>query len=280
MVTKIYTPAPLLSEPGQLFSEMVRDILQSRELAWRLTVRNISAMYRQTFFGYLWAFLPPIATTLAFLFLKEGGVVSTGEMAVPYAAYLLVSTSLWQLFADAVTTPLRVVTASRPMLIKINFPRESLIIASVGEVLFNFLVRSTLIIFALIWFALPLPGSVFLVPFGLLALLIAGVVIGILLTPLGLLYQDIMKGLPLALNFWMLLTPVVYQASGEGLRATLMQWNPIAPLLATTRDWLLTGHTSFLSNFLLVAGGSFVLLVLGWILYRVAMPHVIARLGG
>ncbi|MEM1058181.1 MAG: ABC transporter permease [Verrucomicrobiota bacterium] len=280
MMKRVYTPEPYLRHPGELVVEMWRDILSSRELAWRLTVRNISALYRQTYFGYLWAFLPPIATTVAFLFLKQGGVVSAGDIAVPYAAYLLISTSLWQLFADAVVTPLRVVTASKAMLIKINFQREALIIASIAETLFNFFVRLSLVLFAMLWYGVLPAATVWLVPLGLLALLAAGTVVGLLLTPLGLLYQDIQKGLPMVLNFWMLLTPVVYAAGGDGIRDALMKWNPISPLLATTRDWLLTGQSTFLLEFCLVGGAAFALLILGWVLYRVAMPHVIARLGG
>lgn len=278
--TKTYTAEPLLSHAGTLFAEMWRDLLNSRELAWRLLIRNLSAMYRQTIFGYVWAFLPPLATSATFLFLKSGGVMAPGEIAIPYAAYLLISTSLWALFADAVAAPLRLVTTSRMMLIKINFPRESLILASIGEVLFNFLIRLSIIVGAMLWFQILPPATVFLVPVGILALLILGTMVGILLTPIGLLYQDVSKVLPMLLNFWMLLTPVVYATSNEGIRAELMRWNPVSPVLSVTRDWLVTGQTELLNPFLLITGLASLLLIFGWLLYRIAMPHVISRLGG
>ncbi len=34
---------------------MGQDLLASRELAWRLMVRDISAQYRQSLFGVVWA---------------------------------------------------------------------------------------------------------------------------------------------------------------------------------------------------------------------------------
>ncbi len=42
----VYTPESLLRHPKQLFQQMWRDLLASRELAWRLMVRDISAQYR------------------------------------------------------------------------------------------------------------------------------------------------------------------------------------------------------------------------------------------
>ena len=45
---------------------------------------------------------------------------------MPYALFVLVGTTLWQTFADAATAPLKVVSEAKPLLAKINFPREAL----------------------------------------------------------------------------------------------------------------------------------------------------------
>jgi lipopolysaccharide transport system permease protein len=55
------------------------DLLGSRGLAWRLLVRDISAQYRQSLFGVLWAFLPPIITAAGLLLAKSAGAVNIGE---------------------------------------------------------------------------------------------------------------------------------------------------------------------------------------------------------
>lgn len=57
----VYTPESQLRRPRDLVQSMWQDLLASRELAWRLMVRDISAQYRQSFLGIFWAFLPPIA---------------------------------------------------------------------------------------------------------------------------------------------------------------------------------------------------------------------------
>ena len=53
---RIYTPESQLKNPSLLFKEMSSDLLASRELAWRLLVRDISAQYRQSFLGVFWVF--------------------------------------------------------------------------------------------------------------------------------------------------------------------------------------------------------------------------------
>jgi lipopolysaccharide transport system permease protein len=58
---------------------MGRDLLASRELAWRLLVRNLSAQYRQSWLGYAWAFLPPLFTTAIWVFLQSQQVLGVGD---------------------------------------------------------------------------------------------------------------------------------------------------------------------------------------------------------
>ena len=124
---------------------MIHDIAVSRELAWRLLVRNLSSRYRHTVFGYVWAFLPPVLSTAVFVFLHQSGYFTVGQTPVPYAVFLFAGLILWQLFCDAIAMPLRMVQQSHAILTKVNFPREALIIAGVGEVLFGFVIRFALL---------------------------------------------------------------------------------------------------------------------------------------
>ena len=50
-------------------------------------------------------------------------------------------------------------------------------------------------------------------------------------------------------------------------------------MISSTREWLLVGHTVYGWATVAILGVTVVLLMLGWIVFRVAMPHLIARLG-
>ena len=274
----VYTPDPQLRQPRQLVRSMVADLLASRQLAWRLFVRNISAQYRQSLLGYLWAFLPPIVTTLTFVFLHAQQILNVGETSIPYPAYVMVGTLLWQGFVDALNSPIKLITSSKSMLAKINFPREALILAGLGEVLFNFSIRLILLVVVFIWFQISLPVTALWSPLGVLALIALGLMIGILLSPLSVLYQDVEKGLAIITSMWFLVTPVAYTPPTTWPASLLVSLNPVSPLIITTRELLTTGTVSQPGSFLLIAGIVCLLLLVGWVLYRLAMPHLIARM--
>jgi len=274
----IYTPASQLTEPGRLFWGMFRDVMISRELAWRLLVRNISSRYRHTLFGYVWAFLPPIMTAGVFVFLQKSGYFTVGPTQVPYAVFVLTGLILWQAFADAVHAPLRLVQQSHSMLTKVNFPRESLILAGVGEVLFASLIRLALLVLALLWFGVGVQWTAVWFPFGMLALIGMGIALGLLITPVAILYHDVGQALPFALYLWMFLTPVIYPAPTTWPGSLLVVLNPVSPVLDTTRDWLFSGSAHYLSGFFAVCGLTVLALLAGWLLYRLALPILIERM--
>jgi lipopolysaccharide transport system permease protein len=278
--TTIYTPESPLRHPRQMFAAMLCDLLASRGLAWRLFVRDLSALYRQSLLGYVWAFLPPIATALTFTFLSSQSILKIAELPIPYLAFVLIGTVLWQTFFDALNTPLKVVISARPMLTKINFPREALILAGLADVLFNCLIRLSLLIPIFLWYHLPLTASLLLVPLGIAGLMLLGLALGMLIMPLGLLYGDVGRGLILIGGFWMLLTPVVYPPPQQGIGALLAQWNPVSPVLTTTREWLTAQPITQPAAFVLVTLAAIVALLGGWVLYRLSMPILIERMGG
>ena len=273
-----YSPEPALRHPHVLLGEMFQSIWAARELAWRLMVRNLSAMYRQTILGYVWAFLPPLVAAGTFIVLRRGGALTVNETAVDYVPWVVAGTFLWQVFADAVTAPMRQVSQAKPMLAKINFPREALILAGTGETLANFLVRLIILIPVLAFYQIN-PGLGILWFFPLLLLLVAmGNVIGIFITPPAILYQDFEKGIPLMLPFLMILSGAVIPAPTEGLAADLAALNPLYPVLESARCALLGQPITHGLVASIYAACTVVLIVCGWVLYRVAMPHLIARI--
>ncbi|HYW21526.1 MAG TPA: ABC transporter permease [Nodularia sp. (in: cyanobacteria)] len=274
----IYTSESRIRHPLQLFREMGRDLLASRELAWRLLVRDISAQYRQSVFGVLWAFLPPIITAVGLLVAKNAGAVNIGETDIPYPAYVMFSMALWQTFVESLSSPIAAVNSATSMLAKINFPKEAIILAKVGEVFFNFGIKLILILGLFIWFQIPVTWSLLLAPVALIHLVILGTSIGLLLAPIGALYGDVSKAIPLIVSPWLLLTPVIYPTPKEGLFATIVNWNPVTPLLVTTRDLATSGLVTNPSGFWIVSGLAFGLLLVAWVLYRLAMPFIVERM--
>ena len=268
-----------MRHPGQLVRDMLADLAASWHIAWQLCLRDIKVRYRQSALGYIWAFLPPLVASLPFIILNKSGVFSAGSTEIPYAAYAMIGTTIWQLFADCVNAPIKIVNASKAMLVKINFPREAILLAAYGTVLFDFLIRCLILLAVFIIFNIAPTLSIWLVPAGLLAIVAFGSMVGILLTPIGVLYSDVSQSLALLLGFWMLLTPVVYPPRQGGILGMLSEYNPISPLIITTRSWLIGSGDLPLQAFFIITAISLICLFLGWLLFRISLPHLIARLG-
>jgi lipopolysaccharide transport system permease protein len=276
----VYAASSELVHPWHLVKELFRDIVRGRELGWRLFLRNLQSQYRQTLLGYFWAIMPPLITTLVWVGLQSFKVVSfRAEPGVPYAAYVLTGTILWQTFLNSLNSPLTAIEGAKDMLAKLNFPREALLLAGFGQMLFNLLIQLVLLVILLLVLRVPLPPTAPLFFVGLLMLITLGHGIGLLITPLGLLYTDIPKAIQAFAPFAMLLTPVLYAPPTQGRLVLLNYLNPVAPALVTTRDWLLIGRTDFLASFVAYSFLGVLATLLGLIVVRISMPFLIERMG-
>jgi lipopolysaccharide transport system permease protein len=274
----VYRPESQIRHPLQLLKGMWRDLLASRELAWRLLTRDIKAQYRQSFLGIFWAFIPPIVAAAGLTLAKSTGVVNIGATDLPYPVYVMFSMSLWQTFLEALNGPSMAIASAKSMLARINFPREAIILAKLGEIFFNFGIKLLLIAGLFLWFQIPVGWTVIIAPVALLHLIILGTALGLLLAVVGNLVQDISRIIPLVSNFWLLLTPVIYPVPKGGWFGAIVQLNPVTPLLVTTRELATTGNVSDPVGFWTVSAVSIAALLISWMIYRLAMPFIVERM--
>lgn len=275
---RVYTPDSSLASPARMLAEMLRDLFSGREMAWRLAVRDIQAQYRQTLLGVLWAFITPLATTITWVFLSSSGIVSVGATSLPYPVYVFTGTLLWSIFTEAMNLPMHQTTASRGMLAKLNFAREAILVAGLIKLAFNSAIKIGLMLAALLVVGVKPGWSLLLFPLGIASLMLVGTAVGLLMTPLGMLYSDVGRLVPLALGFLMYLTPAIFPMPKEGWVATLFQLNPLTPLIATSRDWLTGYPPDMLVYFAAVNVVAVGVLLVGWAAWRLAMPIIIERM--
>jgi lipopolysaccharide transport system permease protein len=218
--------------------------------------------------------------SFTFIFLQSQGIVHITGLTIPYAAFAMMGTLLWQSFVEAMQSPITAVQAAKPMLAKINFPREAILMAGLYMVLFNFLIRLVLLVGVMvIWHVKPDSGLL-LFPVAMAGLLACGFAVGMLLLPVGTLYGDVGRGITIVSGFWMLLTPVVYPARTTGLAGRLATWNPAAPLLTTAREALSGVAFTHLPAFCGISLVALLLCFLGLLAFRLVMPILIERMGG
>lgn len=273
MTETVYSSDAELRHPARFFAEAWDELRRSPAVAWRLFRSSVQARHRRAWLGYLWLLLPTLGTTAVWMYVRSRGLVATGATAVPYVVYALSGTIFWQVFAESLVSPLQQLTTSRQLVTRSRVPHEALILAGVFETLLNCAVR--LLVLAGVMLAIGVtPGrAIVLVPIGIAALVLLGLTLGLFAAPAGLLYDDVSRALTILSGFWFFLTPVVYPAPASGL----LRFNPVTPLVETTRQWLTSGAP--IGRFAAVTGGATAALVVAWLFHRLARPHVVARLG-
>ncbi|WP_417289547.1 ABC transporter permease [Corallibacter sp.] len=263
---------------GALLKASLTDMYRSRFLARQLAERDIKAQYRQSYLGILWAFVTPLATAAVWIFLNNSGTVRLSDTGVPYPVYAFSGTLIWSIIVASINSPMTSTNAAKGILTKINFPKEALLLSGIYKLLFDSSIKILLLVVFVFVFGVGFHYSLLLLPFAVLAAVLFGSTLGLFLTPLGLLYKDISKIISFGMQFLMYVTPVVYAIPKTGIMKTLMTYNPITPIVLTTRDLVVGFQPEFLNYLAVVLVLCIPLLCLGLIIYRIAIPIIVERL--
>ena len=275
--TKVYQKENNL-RLGRLLKDSLVDIYQSRFLSKQLAIRDIKAQYRQSFLGIIWAFAGPLGTAFVWIFLNSSGTVQITDTGVPYPVFVFTGTFIWSIITESINSPMSSTNAARGLLSKINFPKEALIVSGVYKLLFNSAIKIILLLVFVVIYGVGIQWSLLLFPLVILGAVLVGTTIGLLLTPLGMLYKDISRMITLGLQFVMYATPVVYAIPKEGLMKTIMGYNPLSYVILTARDFVVGMTPEYLPYFFITIVSCIPLLLIALVFYRISIPIIVERL--
>lgn len=183
-----------------------------RELLLMWTLKEVKVRYKQSLLGAAWAILQPLALMLIFtaVFSFFAQLPSDG---VPYPVFAYVALLPWTFLATSITFGIPSLVNNFHLVTKIYFPREILPIGSIGAALVDFLVSFSVVVAMLAWYQIPLSWTVLWVPF--LVLLQIVLILGVVLpaAAVTVFYRDVRFIVPLGVQLWLYLTPVIYPLS-------------------------------------------------------------------
>lgn len=261
--------------------EILGDLKSSQFLATQMTKRDLKAEYRQSVLGFFWAFAPILMNSLVWIFLNSSGVVQVSGMAsIPYIPFVVVGTTLWSIFTDCLLLPLNSVNSNKGVLSKINFPKEALILSGVYKMSFNLSLKLILVIAILIIYQIVPNVNIVLFPLYLIAITLFALSIGILVTPLGLIYTDISRIVSTGVSLVMYITPVVYAAPSVGIFKSLFALNPLTYLFTDARSSLFGLPVENLNFAIITIIVCLIMLLIGLVIFRKAMPIIIEKISG
>ena len=272
-----YTPSGHIGMGFGAWREMVQELWESRELTWRLFLRDFSARYRQSLLGYVWAFLPPLIMVATFTWLNRNNILPVGETKLPYPVYVLLGTTVWQLFASGLTGATQSLVGASALITKINFPREVLVLSAFMQSLLEFFVRCFLLVAAFAFYRIVPSPAILLLPLAILPLCLLTLGLGYIFALINGVLRDAGQIITFLLTFWMFLTPVVYPAATTGAKSVLNVANPVSPFVIAAQDLAAHGALSQPQNYLIGCGVSLVVFLLGWRLFHLTETRIVER---
>ena len=246
-----------------------------------MTKRDLKAEYRQSILGFFWAIAPIVMNSGVWIFLNSSGVVKVaGSQSIPYIPFVIIGTTFWSIFTECLMLPLSAVNSNKGILSKINFPKEALILSGIYKMTFNLLIKLLLIAAIIIFYQMIPSATIVLFPVYLLSIVLVALSIGLLITPLGLIYTDISRIIGTGVSLLMYVTPVVYATPKAGVFKTLFQLNPLTYLFTDAKASLFGLPVENIIVLIITLVISFVMLFIGLVIFRKSMPIIIEKIAG
>lgn len=262
----------------RIWAEMLSELIQFRGLIWRLIIRDISARYKQSVFGILWAFIAPFVMMLIFVWVKSKNILPISDTAMPYAAFVFTGQMVWLLFSRGVITSANSLVAASNMLSKINFPKEVLVFSGVGQTIFEFLIRVPLLLLIFVCVGFIPKFTILLVPLVLLPLLFFVIGLGFFVALLNAVARDINSALGIIMNLGMFATPVIYPPpTGWPMSFLINVANPVSGFVTASRDLVTTGFISNPMSYVTSVILSVLIFLTGWRLFHLTEPKLAER---
>ena len=246
----------------------MRELWDARELLWSFAMRELSIRYKQSFLGALWAVIQPLSLMLVFtLLFSRVAKLPTGGLPPPIFSF--VALLPWQFFTGSLGQAIPSLAGNADLINKVYFPRQIIPLSSILVAGADFLVASILYLGMMVAYRVPLTWTAFyVIPLLTIHVLFtAGVCL--FFSSLNVFYRDIRYALPLVLQLWIYVVPVIYELKMIPERyRTLYMLDPVAVVVDGFRRCLAQGQAPLLSDLLVGGISSLVILGLGVLYFR------------
>jgi len=212
--------------------QMLKEIIEYRDLTMMLTFRDLRVRYKQAAMGFLWAiFMPIVAICSGILIKKAMAVVSQQPLDTQGILSISVKVLPWTFFISSIRFSVQALVGNSSLVTKIYFPRAVLVLSSILACLFDFGVAMAVLIVLLTIFNIGVSLYLLWLPLFLVLLLLYTFGLGLLLSAANLFYRDIKYVVEIILMFGIFFTPVFYTAESFGRWKAIMLLNPLGSIL-------------------------------------------------
>jgi len=219
----------------------LKELFQYKDLFYTLAWREFRVRYAQTFLGFAWAFLQPLATLFIF-FIIFGKAIKVDTGKIPYPVFALTGLTAWSYFSYVVSNAGRSIIIEENMIKKIYFPRLIIPLSKALVGLIDFTISFVLLILSMIYFQVSITTNIIWLPVFLLLIVLISLSIGIWISALSIRFRDIQHIVPFFIQIGLYATPVAYSSLLIPQKYHMIYYllNPLAGLIEGFR-WCIIG---------------------------------------
>lgn len=246
----------------------ILELWHFRELLLVLTLREIKVRYKQTLLGAAWAILQPASLTIIFT-IVFGIFLKVDSGSVPYPVFAYSALLPWTFFTSSVSFGALSVVNNGNLVTKVYFPREILPLASIGAALFDFIMAAIVFAVLIFFYHIQIGLNILYFPLFIFLILLLTTGISFILSTANVLFRDIKFVVPLLLQIWLFLTPIIYSINQvpEKYRVFLML-NPLVPLIEGVRDVTIFNKSPNLLEMAVSFLFAFLIFILGYLWFK------------
>ena len=224
---------------------ILKNTIASKELIFQLYKRDFLMQYKKSFLGLGWMIFGPIMGVVSWVLMDSAGVLSPGDVGVPYPVYVLFGTSIWGLFMSFFTSTSQTLQIAAGFIQQVNFHHEALVFKQGLQNLTNFGISLIINIVVMLSFGVMPTGFILLVPLFIIPIFFLAASAGLIVSILSTLTSDVSRIASFFLSLLMFITPVIYDSSEKVVWLQQCNlYNPLTYLITAPRDLILTGTMS------------------------------------
>lgn len=236
-----------ITPKNKFFTLNLKEVWQYRDLLLLFVKRDVVTVYKQTVLGPLWYLIQPLFTSVTFtiIFNTVAGI-ETGT--IPPFLFNLAGIMVWNYFTACLSGTSDTFKANASIFGKVYFPRIITPLSVVVSNLIKFGIQFFIFVAFYLFFFIqgaPLSLNVYVLffPFLILLMGILGLGLGMLISSMVTKYRDLSYLISFGVQLLMYLSAVMYPMALIHQKmpdyAWLVQYNPLAYIIETTRYILL-----------------------------------------
>jgi len=245
----------------------------NRHLLIELTKRDLLSRYKGSYLGLLWSIITPLLMlgvyTFVFSVVFNAKWNTTDTSHISFGITMFAGMIIFNLFSEVLIKSTTIVVTNPNYVKKVVFPTEVFPIVLFLSALVHAGISLIVLIAFQFLYTLSISWTIILFPLVLIPTSLLAVGMGWIFAAFGVFIRDLSYMINIIVQVLMFMSPIFYPVDivPESFRSWLLL-NPLTLLITITRQVLLWGQIPNWADFILITGISFVIFIVGYLIFR------------